>query len=273
MPYETPSLDVLSIPYGNLEIPSAGGATVPAHVPTRASMLRDLLSSGRTYPAVGNISQRMKQHIVNRRGQQPCDCGPQQPGQPAVPQGFQAPLVQGPNPLKPFETPQNPCSPTHDALLRQGITPQQLADCLQPHMGRTRSLTPRRPRRKRAVSSRTYMKRRAAYAHGPRRARTAHLGTKAQILAKAQAGYTLTPAERDKLGGAGRYTTQGYAVPTGRAPRRRRKTIGRKRATTRRRSSSHTKASYTRAALRGRFRQGEGLPLTPLEQQAINAGY
>jgi hypothetical protein len=246
MPYDPP-LDVLGVPYGTLEIPSAGGANAPANVATRGTVLNQILQGYGSGYGVGNVSKRIKAHVVRSMEQSQkggCDCG-QMPGTPAVPQGFQAPLVQGPNPLKPFEQPQTPCSPTTDALQRSGLTPSQLADCLAPHLAGHPALHPRRSsttRRRRASASRRKARtgrRTATTRRRSSRQRLRFVNQYGKVLTKGQVA-ALSPADR-----AGVQTQLVGPMPRRAATRRRAST---RRTTTRRRTVSRRRAPAAIAA-------------------------
>lgn len=242
----------MPISAGNtLSIPSAGGATVPALQPTRSSIMREMAYHPVTRRVAGSIVKHAKAHTLRyfQGTGECCPCPGQQPygypqqGHGELPPGFQTTSPNANNPpLKPFEQPQTPCSPTQDALMRAGIDPNCLRELMgrQPRSTRRRATRGRRRTVRRAGTRRGLTRRRRRVTE-----RSQGVMTRAQYNEMARAlGQPTLPVRRRFVG-----PTRSELMGGPRRRRRRRRVTAttRRRAPRRRRVTERSQGTMTRA--------------------------
>lgn len=161
-----------------------GGVTNPSR-PGKEGVFGNTVEAIRRGPFAITRGEANRGVIFRQLG----DCCPCPPGQGP---GGQAPspLGQPQRPQKPFQQlGQDPCSTVQDQLMRLGINPQALADCLrgvrQPRRRMTRITRVRRRRRRaRAAAPMARMRRRAA-APAPARRRRRRSTARAAVPSRA----------------------------------------------------------------------------------------
>lgn len=150
-----------------------GGANVS--VPEVPGYLRRQGGNTSVFDSIVNMYRNKYARRAGKASGGCCPCqgeGPYDQTPYSEPKQKPAPGLNQPNgPVKPFQTPSNPCDVTREKLARAGLTPEELNDCLRGKS--TRSSTTRRSKRKRSAPRRKSRTRKTKSAATVRRYRKA----------------------------------------------------------------------------------------------------